>query len=1331
MRVDTENIISLSEKDSTHELQEYLSSVTPEQLTTVITNTALKGKDIGALIKAFFKGSPPSLPNGVSRRALLYQHCISLCDSGDLQTEVASDIMGLLMLETHSLPGPSLAQLSSLYVDAIKAGKMGNGKSLELFPTILTALAGTKALAYGKGELSGEEYKKQLINTLCSSRWDPQYVIHLTTMFRDVPLSPEELQFVIEKVLRMFEKLELQEIPPLIYQLLLLSSKGCKKQMLEGIIRYFEQQDEQQKSEQIEGENLDVEVQSIPQDQLRHVEGTAILHIVFAVRLDHELGKEFLKTMKASLGEPSRVLCSFSIAQLLSLSRIQRLEEQVFDFLKGSIIKCFKDEQVQQGSKFLQDLVAPPCSVSTMILETVKNSVFGWDHVTQGLVQLGFILMDSFGPKPGPFGKTAEAPSSSVRSPTQLACQLGGQILLEGFKMHEQIRGEILEQVLNRLVTKTASPVTHFIDLLSSMVTSAPMILLESSPKVMETFDQLSYLPLSTVEGLLKAVQPLLKVSMALKDSLIIVLRKAMFSSQLDGRKSAVLGFLLLLKNFRVLGSVSSSQASQAITSSQIQADVHSRYNAAANEAFCLEILSSLRRCLSQQADVRIMLYEDFHDVLRRNSKLASSIMQTLLSQLRRYYEPEQDLLPPLKLEPCISAQGDHVFLQEPLSHLLSCTVHCLLWYQGLHARRPNTGDEEDDDDDEDEGGFQTELQTMLESVTRRMVKSELEDFELDKSAEFSMASSVGVRNSIFAALLMGLYEVLIEYNFTSANYNKNRFEELLQLFSRYQKLCEIVKEKAGKSRASSKAPRSLLSLGFISSLLYALFRDSTQSREESLAVLRGSADFMRYAVGVTVHKIQQLEETGHTDGPDGHHADKAFHHLCDITSVLMWRYTNVPPAAEDAGKKTGSRSVSVLCLEGLLRVFTTVQQRHPTRLAQLLGAIDVMEEEGGEAGDGLVEKLSFYLRQFQRSLMTQLSGSEEDFSSREAQLLVGVLAVLSCRLESGSPQLEQMITWTLKICKETSFEDVALTKGLLSLLFSLLALQRSPVAELWELCQDIHSQLGDIDQDVELEKQSHFNIVCMKTAAPTTLLVLAQVGRLLDEVDWLITQKKTQAALDKGNADLLQATGQQDRVLKAVTLQLGTLLTALHELLQSALPPGACTDTLLRDLSRTYGLLTSLLKYYIQLCASHQSQLPSRLEKLVKLSGSHLTPQCYNFITYVQSGEGSGGAEKKKKKKEEDAMVAASAKVLRQTKVVPNLIFSIEQYEKFLILLSKKSKVNLMQYMKLTTSRDFRINAAALDAVLQEQQDPDSQQTTATQTPEQSQEPKKKKRKV
>ncbi|XP_026167020.2 Fanconi anemia group I protein isoform X2 [Mastacembelus armatus] len=1318
MKPEVDKIVSLSNGDSTTELQKYLSSLTNDQLITVITNSALKGKKVGTMIK----GSPPSSAEGSNRRLLVYQHCIPLCESGDLQPEVAADVIGLLMLETHTLSGPSLAQLASLFVEAIKVGKMGSGQSLELFPTVLTALAACETLSYGKGELSGEEYKKQVINSLCSSRWDTQCVIHLTTMFRDVPLSSDELQFLVEKVLRMFTKMDLQEIPPLVYQLLLLSAKGCKKQVLDGIISYFKEQDIRQEEEQKHGESLDLEVQSIPQDQLRHVEGTAILHVVFAIRLDHELGREFLKSFKNSYGD----LCPFSVALLLSVARIQRYEEQVFDLLKGAIVKSFKDEQLQQGSKFLQDLLPGHCSVAQMILDTVKNSVFGWDHVTQGLVQLGFYLMDTFGPKPGPFGKTTEGSPTTARTPTQQACKLGGQVLLQGFKMHEPIRGEILEQVLNRLVTKTASPVNHYLDLFSDIVVSAPMILLESSCKVTETFDHLSYLPLATVQGLLKAIQPLLKVSMSLKDALILVLRKAMFSSQLDGRKSAVTGFLLLLKNFKVLGSLASSQCSQTVSSSQIQVDVHSRYNSAANEAFCLEILSSLRRCLGQQADVRLMLYEGFYDVLRRNSQLASSIMQTLFSQLRRYYEPEQDLMPPVKLEPCITAHGDQVYLQEPLAHLVSCTVHCLLWLQNMH-RSPDPNADESDEEEEEEG-YQSELQTILESMTRRMIKSELEDFELDKSAEFSMGSSVGVRNNIYAVLVMGVYEVLMEYNFVRANYSKSHFEDIMELFNHYHKLSEILKEKSGKGRVPShKIPRSLLSLGFISTLLTVLFRDSTQSKEEALSVLRSSGEFVRYAVSVAVQKIQQLEETGHTDGPDGQNTERTFRFLCDMTSVLMWRYTNIPSMVEDTGKKEKRCSLSQLCLEGLLRIFTTCQQRYPDRMPQLLSNMDIAEDDA-ETDDGSVTEMNFfYIRQFQRALFTQLSGGEEEFNSKEAQLLVSILSVLSRQLKPSSQPFVQMIMWTVKICKETSFEDSAFSKGLLSLLFNLHVLYKSSASLLLELCQDIHSHLGDIDQDVEVENQSHFAVVNPKTAATVALLVLSQVDRVLDEVDWLIARKKCQTASDKsGSGEATQTAGQQDPIEKAVTLQLGTLLTALNELIQTSLLPGPCTVTLLRELSRTYTILTTLVKYYIQVCISQHSTLPARFEKLVKLSGSHLTPQCYAFITYVQKEEFSvGGADDKKRKKKNEVNTAASAKLLRDTKAIPNLIFSIEQYEKYLITLSKKSKVNLMQYMKLSTSRDFRIIAATLDAALQEQDD--SQEATESQ---QTQEPTQKKRK-
>uniref|UniRef100_A0A8C3T8R4 FA complementation group I n=1 Tax=Chelydra serpentina TaxID=8475 RepID=A0A8C3T8R4_CHESE len=1237
------------------------------QLGELITRQAVKGKETAVLLRGIFKGSPCSQQNGVLRRLQVYKHCIQLVESGDLQLDIGSEIIGLLMLEARQLPGAAMAELATLFVDVIKGGSLSNGKSLELFSTVLTALATSKeSLVYGKGELSGEEFKKQLINTLCSSR--------------DIPLSSEELQFVVEKVLRMFSKLDLQEIPPLVYQLLLLSAKGSKKTVLEGIITFFNQLDKKQKEE-----SVDLEAATVPLDQLRHVEGTIILHIISVINLDQDLGRELIKLLKAEQQrDPGKTLCPFSVALVLSVAIKHRFEEQVFDFLKMSIVRSCKDLQFLQGSKFLQDLFPQQYDVASIILEVVENSAFGWDHVTQGLVDLGFTLMESYEPKKI-LGKAAETSYGLSKMPAHQACRLGANILLETFKVHEPIRSAVLEQVLNRVITKATSPINHFIDLLSNIVVSAPLVLQNSSSKVTEAFDNLSFLPLDMVQGLLKAVQPLLKVSMSVRDSLILVLRKAIFSRQLDARKAAVAGFLLLLKNFKVLGSLTFSQCSQAIGASQVQADIHGCYNSAANEAFCLEILGSLRRCLSQQADVRLMLYEGFYDVLRRNSQLSNSIMETLLSQIKRYYEPEPDLLPPLKLEGCIVAQGDQIFLQEPLAHLLSCIQHCLAWYKSTMQLHHEAEEEEDDD----YVGFQQDLDEMLESITRRMIKSELEDFELDKSADFSLSSGVGVKNNIYAILVMGVCEVLIEYNFNIGNFSKNKFEDVLGLFKCYSKLSEILKEKAGKNKSSlaNKTARSFFSMSFVSTLLTALFRDSAQSHEESLAVLRSSSEFMRYAVGVALQKVQQLEETGQTDGPDGQNPEKMFQTLCKITRVLLWRYTSIPTAVEESGKKKG-KSISLVCLDGLLKIFNTVQQLYRPKIPQFLRALDIANDDAEEEEDiNVTEKAAFQIRQFQRSLVNQLSSAGDDFNSKEALSLVTIISTLSKLLEPSSPQFIQLFSWTVKICKENNLEDAPCCKGLLTLLFSLHFLYKSPVGLLRELAQDIHAHLGDIDQ---VRPRTPALSVSSRSPGAAKLLVLAQAEKVLEEVDWLIKKLKNHLVLEIPE-DSSQASSQIQSLEKAIILQLGTLLTAYHELVQTALPAGSCVDTLLRSLSKTYTILTSLIKHYLQVCRSGLGTISGRLEKLVKLSGSHLTPQCYAFITYVQ-------------------VSGLSAKVLRETKPIPNLIFAIEQYEKFLIHLSKKSKVNLMQYMKLSTSRDFRINASTLESALQEKNTEDAE---------------------
>lgn len=89
------------------------------------------------------------------------------------------------------------------------------------------------------------------------------------------------------------------------------------------------------------------------------------------------------------------------------------------------------------------------------------------------------------------------------------------------------------------------------------------------------------------------------------------------------------------------------------------------------------------------------------------------------------------------------------------------------------------------------------------------------------------------------------------------------------------------------------------------------------------------------------------------------------------------------------------------------------------------------------------------FFAQLQRALFTQLSRSEDEFNSKEAQLLASILSVLSRQLKPSSQQVGsllsklhritptalisithlllqfvQMITWTVKICKETSFGE-------------------------------------------------------------------------------------------------------------------------------------------------------------------------------------------------------------------------------------------------------------------------------------------------------------------
>ncbi|XP_073239367.1 Fanconi anemia group I protein-like [Porites lutea] len=1318
-----ERIIRLCEENNVTSLVQALSSLKSQKVVDLFEARALEGRgEPVPYLKAVFKGSPCDTKVGLERRTIVFKHAVQVLNDGDVSNKVASEVVGFLLMELDAFPGNILADLADVFINAIKSGSLSNGKSLELFPKVLSAVAAKDSIPMvGEcgGEMAGQEYKRHLLNTLCSSRWDPQCAIHLAAIFRDVPMTSDELRFVMEKIIRAMKDLDFQELPPLVYQLLLLSTKGHKPLILEGVTSFFNNLDETCRKENKEDSS---EVQTMSKDQLRHMEGTVVLHITFAVKQDQDLGKEFIKYLKAHQSCPGVVLTPFNIALALSIAQIHRFEEMIFDFLKSAVLRSFKDEERRKQSKWVRENIPASSSVQDQVLETVQNSLFSWDHVTQGLVQLGFTLMDAFGPK------MFDSTTSPNLSPTQHSYKLGSSILLDTFKAHEMVRSEILQQILNRVITKATTPVNHYIDLLASTVSSAPHVLLESMPRVKEALDYLSFLPPKSAEGFLKAIQPLLKISLSLRDSLILVLRKAMFSRQVDARKIAVTGFLLILKNFKILGggissSQPASQLSQTLShSSQIQVDVHVRSSGVGNEALCLEILGNLRRCLTQQAYVRVQLYEGLFHVLYRNPQLQQPILDMFFNQFQRYVESDEDVNPPIKLEPCLSAAGDQVYLTEPLAHLLCYLLHSM-------AKCIESFNQEEDERNDSMEHILNELEDLFQSLVRRMNKSEMEDFELDKSADFSLTSSVGIKNNILALLVLGVYEVLFEYSFAEGELSTESTEEIMQLFGNYHQLSEILKEKAnatgkkGRAVVGKQGTKSMLSLECSASLLRVLFCDTAPSHQQGLTTLRGARDLIKYAVNTALQKLKEINESGSCAGPGGSSKEHIYKHCCTIARVF-WKHMNGESCLqEDHDKKDKGKKINSLCVEGFCIVVNIMCCMFPQKLPHFLCVIDSNQDKDKSATEETTNQDDVYsqIKKFQRLIISIISSPDEDgdISLKDTQSLVTVISLLAQHLEPDGQQFVQLQTWVHRICADHNVDDPSLTKCLMTLLYSLTLQSKTSAGLVRDIAQDVHSQLGDVDEEIEVEDRTHFAIVNPKTAAPTVALLLVnQIEKIVDEMEWALVKVKgdTISTVTGTTEDKVPNSPEscpRGVLGQAICHRLCTVVAALHELSQSALPDGPCTEAALKVLTKVYNTLGALAKYYLSLYSQRLGYLPAKFEKLVKMSGTHLSQQVYALLTYIQAAqtqsllEQSTTAKNKAKDRKKTAKgqnLSGKAKVMKEVKSIPNLIYAIEQYERYLIQLSKKSKINLMEHFKRSTARDFRINGATLEAALREE---------------------------
>ena len=329
---------------------------------------------------------------------------------------------------------------------------------------------------------------------------------------------------------------------------------------------------------------------------LQEAEGTVVFHVAQKARAGHPIAKALVKLVKAGAQAPEVILNPCSIFIALALTSAQQLQTQLLEALRAAIRRCFQLEERRSEHAWLRDVVPRVGDISSLLSLVISQSkrAGGWDLIGQGLVDLGLCLLDQ------------QPPGLSTRVPFLLGCQhrLGASILAKVVKRQGRSADLVVAPLTTRVVQTRASP--QFTEALRVIVKESQAVLMEQPRLMTDLVENLPSLDHFTARKALTAIMPLVYLNRTLRDSVILVLRKALFSRAVASRQTAVSGILLLLRTFKIKTSHAVSQLSQSSGSlSQLAMDITQRgAGVSSRDVLCSELLGVLKRCFTLQAEV-------------------------------------------------------------------------------------------------------------------------------------------------------------------------------------------------------------------------------------------------------------------------------------------------------------------------------------------------------------------------------------------------------------------------------------------------------------------------------------------------------------------------------------------------------------------------------------------------------------------------------------------------------------------------------------------------------------------------------------------------------
>ncbi|XP_045535774.1 Fanconi anemia group I protein homolog [Papilio machaon] len=1198
----------------------------------------------------------------------------------------SSDIMSRVLPELLKQNVTDLVRWCDDCVQSIVEDSDTNMIWKDILPERLNAIATYNSVNHCGTDMTGAEYKQQCIRTLCQCKWKDHQLVQLTAMFIDMELSKNNHKQVVNKICSHIMGLTPTELPPLVHRLVRL----CKLYHLEIVLAQLSHYFNLHLYSKLEPPPQDSESTTMDIDDLAQLSpaelssclSTCIYHMTQGTA-EHELIKKHIKTWPKTqlLRAPFLVDIALAVSD-----KGAEFKSVCLDAIKSAIEQRALDELRCKQSAWVRSVLPPDVDVVSVLKVLTTESANHRELTVLGLINLAFSLLGV----------------SRLKPVAPVLWSHGKLILVRLCKTQPATTGHILSQLADRLCG----------DVTQRQYSECFYILCKLTPVSVEPCTQVNLIlencqpadaEYESAALVLAAVHPLLAFSTRVRDALVMICRKGLYARDSLHRCLSVCGFLTVLRHIKLSGALPTSQGfgdqfSVQSYLTQLTVDVHATQNGAVtsrvrNEAMCMEVVSILRRCLVQDANVKQLFYTELYECVKDKPALHEAVLELLYEHLNQFL-PEDEDGAVILLDDCIQITSTSAVLTEPISRLLYLVAQFL---------QPVEEDLEDILSSPELETASAHLKSKLNIVMDKLCSSDnianinMEDPGLSDLTPESKAKCIKVQQvlqcheALAAHLVMqwtpasrsaptNLYKIykacseLMDQTKTPSKQGKKNTKSLLnetgetaksQKSQKTQKdkgkgvmkLSNMVKDRTGPF----KPLPCLWDLKFCLRILILLYSEEVPwSSVEQRNQIRARRDFHQWALRGVMAAVAECGHTRH-----------ALTHLVKIAALLyrrcVIRFEDLCNFDEQTA--LGCLDVFKSCLSFIL------SSNYSLKLESLVPYIT------GLTDTTVAASIANILEHIHTALAHLEVEGTEDADATGKKILSALCQLATLLLETPlqpSPEMSRVIIKLEEYVRRSKQDWLQLLVPLLAA-----ACREQHEAQLLDdLLEKLATALGRIDEEdsSDVEDSEIFPSIDSRTGHIALNHVCAHLGYRFKSVEHLLTRARDLAsALDTAApSHHTRIEKEVKEVYKCVVVQLCQLSVWAGGVARMRTSAAGC-DRVLAVCVRLYALLATLVRHI-----QPELAIALRLDRLLKISGKRLSSVMDCLITYLEQVQQQQGARRG-----------------RDSRLVPRLVLEAEQFNKHATILANKAKVDYQQYFSLGIAHDFKIKASLLQQVL------------------------------